>query len=371
MSIYACFCCGGPIIFRGSKPQVYHIPSGWHCWEMQKKGLCGSDKPVAVYIPSTTKKSERERLLKDLIDMYKKYLKTGNPSKVMEFIRYLLKNNHGDVVRDFIAHIIKKRRKNRNKSLESIRNKFLESIVESEEWQEFVTELQTNYLYRKYMSIGDPSLAFSFVGRQVKAQHSYRVNNMLSYIRNQTDITGIVTEEMEYVYAEAASHCEHLDKTECFNIICDLIRKKIELLKSRRGTPLKRYDKKILVSRINTMLLEFIMGYRPEEGTPLELFKKLIEKWKEVSPETLARKAALSVIDNTLQLKEKAHSLFSQAEEQDLDVLKIKDVLGEADALLEKAQNIGRANPISAAHMAGEAAELYEQVISDLEALLG
>jgi hypothetical protein len=81
--------------------------------------------------------------------------------------------------------------------------------------------------------------------------------------------------------------------------------------------------------------------------------------------------AANNVIGTALDLKEKAHSLFDQAEEQDLDVSEFEDILEEADALLEMAQKIARVNPIPAGNMAREAANLYEQIISDLEALLG
>ena len=81
--------------------------------------------------------------------------------------------------------------------------------------------------------------------------------------------------------------------------------------------------------------------------------------------------AAHNAISIALELKEKAHSLLDQAMEQDLDVSEIEDLIEKADALLEKAQKIGRVNPIPAANMAREAAAMYEQAISDLEALLG
>lgn len=81
--------------------------------------------------------------------------------------------------------------------------------------------------------------------------------------------------------------------------------------------------------------------------------------------------AAHNALQNALQLKEKAHSLLDQAMEQDLDVSEIEDMIEKADALLEKVQKIVRANPIPAGNMAREAVQLYEDAISDLEALLG
>ena len=81
--------------------------------------------------------------------------------------------------------------------------------------------------------------------------------------------------------------------------------------------------------------------------------------------------SAQNALGTALDLKEKAHSLLDQALEQDLDVSEFEDILDKADALLEKAQKILRANPIPAGNMLREAAEMYENVISDLEALLG
>ncbi len=81
--------------------------------------------------------------------------------------------------------------------------------------------------------------------------------------------------------------------------------------------------------------------------------------------------AAQNAVHNALDLKEKAHSLLDQAMEQDLDVSEIEGMIEKADALLEKAQKILRANPIAAGNMAREAAQIYEDAISDLEALLG
>jgi len=81
--------------------------------------------------------------------------------------------------------------------------------------------------------------------------------------------------------------------------------------------------------------------------------------------------AAHNALQNALQLEEKAHSLVDQAMEQGLDVSEIEDMVEKGCALLEKAQKIVRVNPIPAANMAREAAQIYEDAISDLEALLG
>ena len=81
--------------------------------------------------------------------------------------------------------------------------------------------------------------------------------------------------------------------------------------------------------------------------------------------------AAHSALANALEWKEKAHALLDQALEQDLEVSEFEDAIAKADELLAKAQKIARANPIPASNMAREAAQIYEDVVSDLEALLG
>jgi hypothetical protein len=80
---------------------------------------------------------------------------------------------------------------------------------------------------------------------------------------------------------------------------------------------------------------------------------------------------AQNALGNVLQLQEQAQSLLDQALEQDLDVEGIEDMLEEANALLEMADKIKLANPIAAHNMMLEALQIYENAISDLEALLG
>ena len=81
--------------------------------------------------------------------------------------------------------------------------------------------------------------------------------------------------------------------------------------------------------------------------------------------------AAQNALGNLLQLKEKAQSLLDQAIEQGLDVTEIEEMLEKANELLEMAEKIKMANPIPANNMMLEAQQLYEDAISDLEALLG
>ena len=80
---------------------------------------------------------------------------------------------------------------------------------------------------------------------------------------------------------------------------------------------------------------------------------------------------AREYIDSALELKEKAHSLLDQAMEADLDVEGIEALISLADALLGMAEKIANSLTFPAANMANAAAHLYENAMSDLEALLG
>jgi len=90
-----------------------------------------------------------------------------------------------------------------------------------------------------------------------------------------------------------------------------------------------------------------------------------------VNTNSMMGPAAQNSLSTALVLMENAHALLDQAMEQGLDVTEISDAAAKADALIEKAQKIARANPIPAASMLREAVGIYEQAISDLEALLG
>ena len=79
---------------------------------------------------------------------------------------------------------------------------------------------------------------------------------------------------------------------------------------------------------------------------------------------------ASSGISAALQLQTTAHTLLDEANEKGIDVSAISELIVQADALLKKAQKIRIANPIPANNMAREALQIYEQVISELEALL-
>jgi hypothetical protein len=87
------------------------------------------------------------------------------------------------------------------------------------------------------------------------------------------------------------------------------------------------------------------------------------------SPNVSMVPAAVNAYNAALGLKEDAQSLLDQAEGMALDVGDIADAIAEADSLLERAEKIMRVHPIAAINMIKEATQLYENAISDLNAL--
>jgi hypothetical protein len=88
------------------------------------------------------------------------------------------------------------------------------------------------------------------------------------------------------------------------------------------------------------------------------------------SPHVSMVPKAVNAYNAAVGLKEDAQSLLDEAEGKGLNVGDIADAIAEADSLLEKAEKIMRTHPIAAINMIKEAAELYENAISDLKALL-
>jgi hypothetical protein len=88
------------------------------------------------------------------------------------------------------------------------------------------------------------------------------------------------------------------------------------------------------------------------------------------SPHVSVVPKAVNAYNAAVGLKEDAQSLLDEAEGKGLNVGDIADAIAEADSLLEKAGKIMRIHPIAAMNMMREAAELYENAISDLKALL-
>lgn len=87
------------------------------------------------------------------------------------------------------------------------------------------------------------------------------------------------------------------------------------------------------------------------------------------SPSVSLVPAAVNAYNAALELKEDAQSLLDEAEGMGLDVGDIGDTIAEADSLLEKAEKIMRVHPIAAMNMIREAAQLYENAISELNEL--
>jgi hypothetical protein len=179
MYVYICFCCGYPIIFRGHPPRVYHLGTGWPCWYLQQAGLCGPGLFPNLKIPSVTPKSEYKELLNKAEELYKEYVSTSDASPILEFIKGLLKVDHGDCVRGFLVHIAGEAGK--------LENALVRKVVSSAEWQGFTCRLRIKRLYRDYLDTGDASLVLRFIEVQSKSDRSDCVRELLAHLDEQED----------------------------------------------------------------------------------------------------------------------------------------------------------------------------------------
>lgn len=177
--IYICFCCGYPIIFRGYPPQVYHLGTGWPCWNLQQAGLCQPGLFPNLKIPSTTSKPDHEKLLDEAKELYEEYVSTSDASPILKFIKELLEADYGDCVRDFLGHIADRG--------EKPANALVRRVVASEVWQGFICRLRVEQLYNDYLDTEDATLALKFIEIQLKSDRRDCVRKLLAYLDEQED----------------------------------------------------------------------------------------------------------------------------------------------------------------------------------------
>ena len=179
MDVYICFCCGYPIIFRGRPPQVYHLGTGWPCWNMQRAGLCRPGLFPNLKFPSVTPREESEKLLKKAKELYDKYVSSDDTLSILDFINDLLEANRGDCVRDLLAHVASEGGKKDNA--------LVRRVVASKAWQGYTCRLRIEQLYRDYLDTGDTSLILRFMEVQSKSNRRDCVRELLAYLEKQGD----------------------------------------------------------------------------------------------------------------------------------------------------------------------------------------
>lgn len=158
MRVYICFCCSYPIIFRrwrGNPRQVFHIPTGWPCWNMWGAGLCRPGLPQKLAFPSTTALKERRRFLREANKHLRMYLRTGNTKPLVNFANRQLEANRGDVIGDLLTRL-------GDEEEEQTRPLF-RSLVGSRAWKEYCRQLKRDRLYADYREARDATPVIQYL----------------------------------------------------------------------------------------------------------------------------------------------------------------------------------------------------------------
>jgi hypothetical protein len=143
MDIYVCPICFSPVIFRGPRPpRVYHLGTGWYCWEKLQEELGEArtdaklkDRPLWRFPKGKpTPRGKRGELRRRAAGLYRRYLDDGDPSPTLRFMRGQLNARRIDVVRDFLLYLAGQRDKKRNA--------LLRRIVTAPSWQKFARGLK-------------------------------------------------------------------------------------------------------------------------------------------------------------------------------------------------------------------------------------
>lgn len=125
MDVYICIFCGSPIIFRYPWHQIYHIPSGWHCWKSRK-----GESPSLGYFEFLTPKKERKKYMKRFKTIYRKNEGIDNLKPLVRFIKNLWGEKKSDVIHDVLSFLSEREN--------DFANNLIRKIVISDDWDRFV-----------------------------------------------------------------------------------------------------------------------------------------------------------------------------------------------------------------------------------------
>lgn len=172
MGLAICGYCGCPIIFRNgsggssrtdktdgaravarrlveavtrSGLDVYHVGTGWDCWKARQKrqeeekqkqerrkvgGAKTRRNPHPLrFPPSSVSDGTRRRLFTRAYRLHEKFVRSGNRTPLLRFVRKHLREGRSVAVRDLLAHIAN------NKAPQ--RTQLVKQIVSTEEWTQF------------------------------------------------------------------------------------------------------------------------------------------------------------------------------------------------------------------------------------------
>ena len=124
MDVYICFNCGWPIIFRYPWHQIYHIPSGWHCWD-SKKGGCSALCCFEFTTDKTTRVKDRKKFEK----IFEKHGPDEHEKPPMRFVKEMWKQGKADVIHDILGVLVDRET--------NFSNQLIKKIAMSDEWDRY------------------------------------------------------------------------------------------------------------------------------------------------------------------------------------------------------------------------------------------
>ncbi len=148
VDIYVCPYCFWPVFFRSQdlrktkiryRPRVYHIPTGWYCWEDRQRALKEGRKPQEGPLRKfpkgkPTPKARRDKLRQNADRLYRRYLEDDDASPMIRFVSDQLGFKRFDVIRDLLFYLAEQKG--------AKHNLLVRRVLTGSSWQKFARSLK-------------------------------------------------------------------------------------------------------------------------------------------------------------------------------------------------------------------------------------
>ncbi len=101
MNVYICLNCKGPVIFRYPWHQIYHLGTGWRCWDK-----AGDGKPSLSSFDFPTPAEEREADLKRFRKIFRTAKSSSDVQPPFRFIGEMWKHRKPDMIHDVLDFLV-------------------------------------------------------------------------------------------------------------------------------------------------------------------------------------------------------------------------------------------------------------------------
>lgn len=125
MDVYICLRCFGLIIFRYPWHQIFHIPSGWHCWKDTEEG---ESSLGSFEFP--TPEETRGALMKSFKKIYRKSKPRSDVKPPFRFISDMWKQKKPDMIHDILGFLVDQSG--------DFADELINKIGKSKEWKQYV-----------------------------------------------------------------------------------------------------------------------------------------------------------------------------------------------------------------------------------------